>query len=98
MTERCNNCGTELFAGQQFCRVCGAPTRQFSTAEIPTQILPGGQAPPAPQPPTAQTPYAGTTPLGARDTDLGYQSREDSGAFSISGRKPVRDFVGAVPK
>jgi hypothetical protein len=24
--------------------------------------------------------------------------REDGGAFSISGRKPVRDFVAIVPK
>ncbi|MDT7604750.1 MAG: hypothetical protein QOF61_2747 [Acidobacteriota bacterium] len=71
MTERCNNCGTELFAGQQFCRQCGAPTRQFSSAEIPTQILPGAPAPPQ----TAQPPYAGTTPLGARETDPVYHSR-----------------------
>jgi hypothetical protein len=74
MTERCNKCGTELFAGQQFCRQCGAPTRQFSSAEIPTQILPGAQVPPAP-PPTAQQSHAGTTPLGARNTDSIYQSR-----------------------
>jgi hypothetical protein len=73
MNERCNNCGKELFAGQQFCRQCGAPTRQFSSGEIPTQILPGAQAPP---PPTNRQPYAaGTTPLGARDTDDIYRSR-----------------------
>jgi hypothetical protein len=74
MNERCHNCGKELFAGQQFCRQCGAPTRQFSSAEIPTQILPGAQAPPPP--PTDRQPYAaGTTPLGARNTDDIYQSR-----------------------
>ncbi len=27
MAEYCNNCGAELFAGQQFCRKCGASVR-----------------------------------------------------------------------
>ena len=72
MNERCNNCGAELFAGQQFCRQCGAATRQFPTGEMPTQILPGAQ----PQQPTApQHPRAGTTPLGGRDTDSFYRSQ-----------------------
>jgi hypothetical protein len=75
MNERCNNCGAELFAGQQFCRQCGASTRQFSTGEIPTQILPGNQPPPAPQQPTAAQAFAGTTPLASRDTDPVYHSR-----------------------
>lgn len=75
MNERCNNCGSELFAGQQYCRQCGAPTRQFSTGEIPTQILPGNQPPPAPPQPTAAQAYAGTTPLASRDTDPVYHSR-----------------------
>ena len=40
---------------------------------------------------------------GAMNLDGGSSSafwfaREDSSAFSISGRKPVRDFVGVVPK
>ncbi|HEY9404488.1 MAG TPA: hypothetical protein VIQ24_17650, partial [Pyrinomonadaceae bacterium] len=65
MAERCNSCGAELFTGQQFCRACGTPTRQFSSEELPTQILPpGGQDQP---PPGAQTPLA-TSPLPARDT------------------------------
>ncbi|HEV2880614.1 MAG TPA: DUF4097 family beta strand repeat-containing protein [Pyrinomonadaceae bacterium] len=64
MAERCNSCGAELFTGQQFCRACGAPTRQFSSEELPTQMLPpGGQE----QPPTAQTPLA-TSPLPGRNT------------------------------
>ena len=73
MTQRCDKCGTELFAGQQFCRQCGAPTRAFTSGEIPTQILPEAGAPRA-------TPAAGqsapTTPLpAARDTaDPVYQS------------------------
>ena len=65
MGERCNSCGAELFTGQQFCRACGSRTRQFSSEELPTQILPQGQQPP-PQP-TAQTPLA-TSPLPGRDT------------------------------
>jgi hypothetical protein len=76
MNERCDNCGAELFAGQQFCRQCGAPTRQLSPGEIPTQILPGGQdqQQPAPQA-TAGQAHAATTPLGSRDTDEVYRSR-----------------------
>jgi len=66
MTQRCDKCGTELFTGQQFCRLCGTPTRAFTSGEIPTQILPEGGAPRAGQ--TADHP-AQTTPLPAsRDT------------------------------
>ncbi|HEX8161174.1 MAG TPA: DUF4097 family beta strand repeat-containing protein [Pyrinomonadaceae bacterium] len=76
MNERCDNCGAELFAGQQFCRQCGAPTRQLSTGEVPTQILPGGQGQPQqPPPPTASQPRAATTRLPGRDTDEVYRSR-----------------------
>lgn len=69
MAERCNNCGAELFAGQQFCRACGARTRQFSSEELPTQILPQGQQQQqqTQQQPTAQTPLH-TSPLPGRDT------------------------------
>jgi hypothetical protein len=74
MNERCDNCGTELFAGQQFCRQCGAPTRQLSAGEVPTQILPGGQGQTPPQPTAGQT-HAATTPLSTRDTDDVYRSR-----------------------
>jgi hypothetical protein len=75
MNERCDNCGTELFEGQQFCRQCGAPTRQLASGEVPTQILPGGQGQPQPQPQTAGQSHAGTTPLPSRDTDEVYRSR-----------------------
>ncbi|HEX7175316.1 MAG TPA: DUF4097 family beta strand repeat-containing protein [Pyrinomonadaceae bacterium] len=47
MTERCTNCGTELFTGQQFCRRCGAPTAPLA-GEAPTQILRDTAAPPPP--------------------------------------------------
>src|ERR1051326_1625026 len=40
MTERCEKCGAELFAGQQFCRRGGAPVAR---EDAPTKILqPGG--------------------------------------------------------
>ncbi len=43
MSERCTNCGLELYAGQQFCRRCGAAVRpQVAGDESPTQILEGG--------------------------------------------------------
>ena len=65
MAERCNSCGAELFEGQQFCRACGTPTRQFSGEELPTQMLPG-QQPQQQQP--APNPLS-TAPLsGGRDT------------------------------
>jgi hypothetical protein len=45
MSERCTNCGLELFAGQQFCRRCGAAVRpQAGGDERPTRILEGGAA------------------------------------------------------
>jgi hypothetical protein len=71
MTERCTNCGTELFTGQQFCRRCGAPTAPLA-GEAPTQILQDTLA--APPPPasatTALPPQRGTgaTMWGPRHT------------------------------
>lgn len=73
MVERCNNCGAELYAGQQFCRRCGAALRAQGE-EAPTQLFPhpttasganeasahGAQTGPA---------SAGTLPLGAATTD-----------------------------
>jgi hypothetical protein len=79
MNERCDNCGTELFAGQQFCRRCGAPTRGLSDGETPTQILPGAQGQPPhaqqQQQPTAAQSHAATTPLRGGATDEVYRSR-----------------------
>ena len=77
MAELCGSCGAELFGGQQFCRRCGAPTKQFSTAEIPTQILPDARTAEQQQ---WRAAHAGerpgeTTPLLPRDTaDAGYRS------------------------
>ncbi|MDQ1590347.1 MAG: hypothetical protein QOG71_974 [Pyrinomonadaceae bacterium] len=68
MAERCSNCGAELFTGQQFCRACGTPTRQFPGEELPTQILqPGGQEQQPQQQQPAAPPLA-TSPLPGRDT------------------------------
>src|SRR5205085_2809645 len=41
MVERCSKCGAELFAGQQFCRRCGAAVNDAG-GDAPTQILPQG--------------------------------------------------------
>lgn len=68
MAERCGNCGAELFEGQQFCRACGAPTRQFSGEELPTQLLPHQQQPQQQPTQPPQTPLS-TAPLsGGRST------------------------------
>jgi hypothetical protein len=62
MTERCSNCGAEVYAGQQFCRRCGAPVAR---EDAPTQMFPQGTQPNAP---TAGTNVlgrdAGTNPVG----------------------------------
>lgn len=58
MTKICASCGAELFAGQQFCRRCGARTGALE-GEAPTRILSD-----APPPPDAQ----GTTALPPRAT------------------------------
>jgi DUF4097 and DUF4098 domain-containing protein YvlB len=41
MAEHCKNCGTELLAGQRFCRMCGAPINEAQREELPTKIFPG---------------------------------------------------------
>jgi hypothetical protein len=54
MSDLCKTCGTELFAGQRFCRSCGNPTDTLDTGEAPTQHMPAsGEAPTRrmPQPP-----------------------------------------------
>lgn len=69
MTERCGNCGAELFEGQQFCRACGTPTRRFSGEELPTQLLPHQQQPQSTQPQQPQNTPLSTAPLyGGRNT------------------------------
>jgi hypothetical protein len=40
MAEQCRNCGSELFAGQRFCRGCGAPSDPLSAEQAPTQMMP----------------------------------------------------------
>ena len=39
----CDNCGTELFAGQRFCRACGRATDDFTEESTPTQRMPPEQ-------------------------------------------------------
>lgn len=46
MPEPCQNCGAELYEGQQFCRRCGTPVSAASrpAGEAPTQLFPQGPA------------------------------------------------------
>lgn len=87
MTERCGSCGAELFEGQQFCRACGAPTRQFSGEELPTQLLPHQQQQ---QPSQPQNTPLSTAPLsGGRNTSdpvygAGYPSYQPSPVVPLS--------------
>src|SRR5437764_14899485 len=70
MSERCKNCGAELFAGQQFCRQCGARTGLLTQDDAATQMLP-------PQQPQQQTNApASTVPLaGERGTGPNFYAR-----------------------
>lgn len=44
MAVNCKNCGTELFPGQRFCRVCGTATDQYWQEDATTKVLPQNQA------------------------------------------------------
>src|SRR3982751_948569 len=59
MAEHCKNCGTELLAGQRFCRLCGAPISESQREELPTKIFPGERQAAASAP-------ANTAPQSAR--------------------------------
>jgi hypothetical protein len=86
MSERCKNCGAELFAGQQFCRQCGARTGLLTNDDVATQMLPG-QQPNAP---------AGTVPLaGDRGTDPNFYARPTA-AYQPQQVTPLAP-VGAQP-
>ncbi len=40
MTEYCRNCSSELFAGQRFCRACGAPTEPLPEEQAAARMMP----------------------------------------------------------
>ena len=40
MPEYCRNCSSELFAGQRFCRACGAPTDPLPHEQATTRMMP----------------------------------------------------------
>src|SRR2546423_9962537 len=77
MAEPCKNCGSELFAGQRFCRACGNPTDTLDSGEAPTQpfaddpLSPQGEATTRRMPPPED--------WGARHTgNTAPQSRADT--------------------
>jgi Putative adhesin len=70
MSERCKNCGAELFTGQQFCRQCGARTGLLAHDDVATQMLPQQQPSQQPNAPAATVPLA-----GERGTDPNFSSR-----------------------
>src|SRR5438105_14971185 len=86
MSERCSNCGAELFAGQQFCRRCGASVGRADT-DAPTQILPQG----------AQTGGAaaavGTSPFGGASTDA-VGARQPNAYQPPASFQPTSPLVG----
>jgi hypothetical protein len=91
MNERCRNCGAELFAGQQFCRQCGARTGVLTHDDVATQILPG-------QPTTAPPPTA-TAPLGGerRQTDPNFPPYATAGYGAPQPVVPLGATMPAAP-
>ncbi|MEK6299858.1 MAG: DUF4097 family beta strand repeat-containing protein [Acidobacteriota bacterium] len=66
MAQPCGNCGAELFAGQRFCRACGATIDGLSEEQTPTRMM---SPPPADwgarSANTAPTPSHETSPVYA---------------------------------
>lgn len=64
MNERCQKCGAELYAGQQFCRTCGTPAgpKMGAGEDAPTRML-------LPDAPTTGVAANATSPLPGRSTD-----------------------------
>lgn len=65
MAEYCKNCNSELFAGQRFCRACGASTDPLSDEQAPTRMMP-------PQADTWGARGAHTAPASGPDTSPVY--------------------------
>lgn len=68
MNQSCQSCGSELFGGQQFCRVCGAAV--VARDEATTQLLVDGatQAQGAEASGTSSVWGTGTEPVGSRQS------------------------------
>ncbi|HYY95542.1 MAG TPA: zinc-ribbon domain-containing protein, partial [Pyrinomonadaceae bacterium] len=91
MSERCSKCGAELFAGQQFCRRCGAAVAGSAGDDAPTQILPQG----------AQTGGAGvatdTSPLGRGAHTDAVGQRQPSGFQTPASYQQPANFQPTAP-
>src|SRR5215207_2081268 len=68
MNQRCQSCGSELFGGQQFCRVCGAAV--VARDEATTQLLGDGAARTQGAEASGTSPVwgTGTEPVGSRQS------------------------------
>jgi hypothetical protein len=93
-----------LFTGQQFCRACGARTRQFSSEDLPTQILSQGeqQQPPPPQPTAPETPL-NTSPLPGRNTSdpvygMGYDRYQPQPSAPVQQQRVTAPVYGMPPQ
>lgn len=65
MADYCRNCNSELFAGQRFCRACGASTDPLSDEQAPTRMM-------NPQPDDWGARGAATAPASRPDTNPVY--------------------------
>lgn len=65
MATQCLYCGSELYAGQRFCRYCGKPSGQYDEEAMPTQAMP-------PQGADPQRERARTAPQYRPDTNPVY--------------------------
>lgn len=81
MAESCSGCGSDLFPGQKFCRVCGRRTGDLLGVDPPTQMMSPAEAgesrtqmmPPPPGGAQTGRVQSDTSPTGRQPTAQGYQ-------------------------
>jgi DUF4097 and DUF4098 domain-containing protein YvlB len=87
MAKNCTGCGSELFQGQRFCRVCGRPSGDLPN-ESPTQAMPPGvmQPPPSVVPMDPPQPTSGQIPRGSTGPGQGVTAPTSSYTGPVSGQ------------
>jgi len=83
MATQCLHCGSELYAGQRFCRYCGKPSGEFDEEAMPTQAMPQ-------QPGTdPQREHARTAPQYKPDTNPVYTPPQQPQGYQLPVMPPA---------
>lgn len=93
MATQCIHCGSELYAGQRFCRYCGKSSGQLDEETMPTQAMP-------PQPGADPQRETGrTAPQYRPDTNPVYTPPSAAGSYQPSPMPPAmrHPFYPAAP-